>query len=339
MTARYLSTGQILCYDNLGQETACQGSGQDAEFRPGVVWPSPRFIADGPVVRDELTGLVWLRDANQAGFPLSWSEALEHVATLAAEGHAGRDDWRLPNRRELRSLISYANRNPALISGHPFANVYLGWYWSSTSAAINPAYAWYVHLEGGRMFYGHKSQYFLVWPVAGRGNGVLACTGQTRCYDTTGIKKECPGTGHDAELMAGTPWPEPRFVADGPVVRDELTSLVWTREADLSAGPLTWRDALKAASKVVVTTPDGYGPWRLPTINELESLVDAGRHTPALPDGHPFANVAEAYWSSTSSSFEPDWAMALYLHKGAVGVGQKPGRHFCAWAVCSPFVR
>jgi hypothetical protein len=32
--------------------------------------------------------------------------------------------------------------------------------------------------------------------------------------------------------------------------------------------------------------------------------------------------------------FEPDWAWALYLTKGAVGVGQKKGAHFSVWAVC-----
>jgi hypothetical protein len=43
--------------------------------------------------------------------------------------------------------------------------------------------------------------------------------------------------------------------------------------------------------------------------------------------------VRAAYWSSTTSAFEPDWAWALYLDNGAVGVGQKRGRHFNVWAV------
>jgi len=38
--------------------------------------------------------------------------------------------------------------------------------------------------------------------------------------------------------------------------------------------------------------------------------------------------VREAYWSSTTGTYEPDWARALYLDKGAVGVGQKAGAHF-----------
>jgi hypothetical protein len=56
-------------------------------------------------------------------------------------------------------------------------------------------------------------------------------------------------------------------------------------------------------------------------------------HSPALPEGHPFTHVREGYWSSTTSMFESDWAWALYLTKGAVGVGQKRGAHFSVWAV------
>jgi len=73
--------------------------------------------------------------------------------------------------------------------------------------------------------------------------------------------------------------------------------------------------------------------WRLPNINELESLVDCSTHSPALPNGHLFRDIREGYWSSTTSMFEPDWAWALYLSKGAVGVGQKKGPYFSVWPV------
>lgn len=59
------------------------------------------------------------------------------------------------------------------------------------------------------------------------------------------------------------------------------------------------------------------------------------QHTPALPEQHPFTALQEAYWSSTTSMFEPDWAWVLYLNKGATGVGYKPGRTFHVWVVRS----
>lgn len=326
----YLNTGQRTCHDVAGRQRPCAGSGQDAEFAPGAAWPEPRLVEAGPgLVRDRLTGLEWTRCANPAEFPLTWPEALDYVAGLNAQWHLGRRDWRLPNRRELRSLISHQTRKPALPLGHPFEDVFLGWYWSSTSAAPAPAHAWYVHLEGGRMFYGHKQQSFLTWPVRGQ-SAILPATGQTGCYDAEGREIVGAGGGQDGELRLGAAWPEPRFTLQGEnLARDNLTGLVWRRQADLTGGPVTWPQALEAAARL----GEAGGRWRLPTINQLESLVDCSRHFPALPQGHPFLEVREAYWSSTNSLFEPDWAWALYMHKGACGVGQKKDPHFHVWVV------
>jgi hypothetical protein len=96
---------------------------------------------------------------------------------------------------------------------------------------------------------------------------------------------------------------------------------------------VVWRDALAAVAEL---NREGAGsPWRLPTINELETLVDCAVHSPALPSGHAFTDVQDIYWSSTTSLFEPDWAWALYLEKGATGVGQKCFAHFSVWAVAT----
>lgn len=328
----YLQTGQLTCYDAAGREISCSGSGQDGEFRRGVPWPVPRFEQYGETVLDRLTGLIWARNANLAEFPVTWQEALDYISGMNLENAFGHADWRLPNRRELRSLMSHQTRKPALREGHPFQNVFSGWYWTSSTAAINTAYAWYIHLEGARMFYGNKEQFFLLWPVRGDAFGVLPATGQTECHDAGGQIIPCEDTGQDGEFRFGHPWPVPRFEVLGDIVVDHMTDLCWLRTADLTGKPLTWAEALEAVVELN-RNPKEPAEWRLPNINELESLVDCSAHSPALPAGHPFRNVREGYWSSTTSMFEPDWAWALYLAKGAVGVGQKWGAHFSAWAV------
>lgn len=336
----FLQTGQITCHDAGGRKIGCKGSGQDAEFSRGIPWPVPRFEVGektgvSGTVTDHLTGLVWTRDADPGEFPMDWAEAHEFVSRMNRDREHGYDDWRLPDRRELRSLISHQTRSPALPDGHPFRNVFMGWYWSATTAAIDDAFAWYVHMEGGRTFYGAKSQYYLVWPVRGEGNGIL------------------PATGQQGDSPFGARWPEPRF-AVGPSVRDahggdtvhdHLTGLTWLRLADLTDGPVLWEEALEAVRLLNADYPGssnggesaaaGYDParWRLPNINELESLMDLSRHDPALSGGHPFRQCQEVYWSSTTSMFEPDWAWALYLNKGAVGVGRKGYVKFHVWAV------
>jgi hypothetical protein len=178
MEEGYLQTGQRTCHDAAGHEIPCAGSGQEGELRKGIRWPVPRSVSKDKTVLDRLTGLTWSQNANLAEFPMSWQEVLEYVAVMNREKALGHGDWRLPNRRELRSLICHQSTRPALPEDHPFCNVYSGWYWTSTTAAIHPGYAWYVHTEGGRMFYGQKRQFYLVWPVRGAGFGVLPATGQ-----------------------------------------------------------------------------------------------------------------------------------------------------------------
>ncbi len=179
MSARgYAQTGQITCHDTTGREIPCRGSGQDAEFKNGALWPTPRFEPGRETVLDRLTGLTWTRDANVCEFAMTWREALDHAASMNRERVFGFSDWRLPNRREPRSLMSHQTRKPALPEGHPFANVFSSWYWTSTTAAIHTSYAWYVHMEGARMLVAGGLQHARPCttcraPVHGRPGGLL----------------------------------------------------------------------------------------------------------------------------------------------------------------------
>ncbi|BEQ13358.1 DUF1566 domain-containing protein [Desulfoferula mesophila] len=272
-----------------------------------------RFIRHGQSVEDRATGLVWSRSANPAGWPLFWDEAREYVATLNREAYLGHGDWRLPNRRELFSLMDYAQARPALPPGHPFTQVELAWYWSATPYAANPAYAWYVHTEGGRMFYGDKGRSYYVWPVRGRSPALWVTGGP--------------------ETASGTPWPDPRWRAHGDTVRDLMGGLTWSRCADLGPGPVSWFRAMELAKEADAARLGGLGGWRLPAIAELELMVHAGHAFPALDPAAPFSNLQPQYWSATTSGFDPEWAMALYLDKGGVGVGMKKDAHYHVWLV------
>lgn len=328
----YLWTGQQTCHDATGQEIDCISSGQDAEFRNGCSWPLPRFVVQGELVEDRLTELYWTRRANFAELPLTWQEALDYVRDMNQQQSLGYKDWRLPNRRELLSLLSFQTHKPALPTEHPFDEVFLGWYWTSTTAAISSIHAWYVHLEGARMFYGGKDQSYLVWPVRGHGNGLLPITGQMNCYDEKGVCIDCAGTGQDAEYHMGHAWPQPRFQLHEHVIEDMLTGLYWARDANLTSKPVTWAEALAAIAELNHSSSNYQ--WRLPNINELESLVDCSRSQPALSEFELFDDIQDVYWSATTSMFQPDWAWALYMDKGATGVGQKFLPGFYVWPVC-----
>lgn len=327
-----LSTGLKDCYAADGSKTSCKGSGQDAEFRIGIESDGERFTVQDSIVFDSLTELQWPVHADALTFPLDWNETLDAVSQLNKENYLGYSDWRLPNRNELRSLICHGAKKPALPQGHPFRKVFQGWYWTSTTSAKAPAYAWRVHFSGGRMFYGNKKDPGMAWPVRGTST-MLRRTGQLECFDTNGDVMPCDKTLQDGSIQSGVEWPVPRFRILEHGILDRGTRLVWAEEAMLG-DIVDWQGALDRIKKL---NTDSKTVWRLPNINELESLVDASKSDPALPAEHPFRNVQEAYWSSTTSFFETDWSYALYMHKGAVGVGFKRNAEFHCWPVSGPF--
>jgi len=158
-----LAGNSIICLPKTGQTTS-YAAGDDGDIQAGVVWPSPRFADHGDTITDKLTGLVWTKNANLAGGTKTWQQAFDYVKMLNTGGHS---DWRLPNRRELLSLVDYAQYNPALPKNYPFTNVQLDNYWSSTSSEGYTDRAWRIYMYDGGVDYLGKTSNGCVWPVRG----------------------------------------------------------------------------------------------------------------------------------------------------------------------------
>ena len=184
-------TGQVLCYDISGAQIACAGTGQDGELTKGVPLPNPRFKDNrNGTITDNLTKLIWLKNANCPNAQRNWQTALNDVASLNSAGTMNgndcgdksgkkgihRTDWRLPNIRELHSLVDFAFSNPAIsnaagtgqaTAGDPFTNLAASFYWSSTFYAFDPFRAWFVDFFGGGESAGSKTVIFFVTAVRG----------------------------------------------------------------------------------------------------------------------------------------------------------------------------
>jgi len=151
-------------------QTTSYATGDDGDLQKGVAWPGPRFTDNGDgTVTDNLTGLVWTRDADCSGTLITWNEGLDYCNTLA-QGTCGLSDasiagdWRLANRFELESLPDMKNHDLALPTGHPFTDVgHL--YWSSTTYADGTVLAWYVSLWSGVVLNIEKDNNYSVWCV------------------------------------------------------------------------------------------------------------------------------------------------------------------------------
>jgi len=157
-------------------------AGSDGALQKGVPWPSPRFANNSNgTVTDNLTGLIWLQNANKWG-AVNWDTARNNCNNLAADGSTLTDgsvagDWRLPNVMELLSLIAWGYYDPALTnaagtakwttSGDAFTGVQSNGYWSSTTNANDTSLAWAVNLISGNVDNGVKTLTIYVWPVRG----------------------------------------------------------------------------------------------------------------------------------------------------------------------------
>ncbi len=173
-------------------QTTGYGPGDDGDLQKGVVWPNPRFTDNNNngTVTDNLTGLIWLKNANcmdmvggiaKSSGRLTWADALTWSNNLAT-GNCGLTDgstagqWRLPNVREMQSLPDYGFFSPALCNtdgsakwseGAPFTGVQSDYYWSSTTFASSTNTAWHVDLSAGGVYQNDKNVTDLVWPVRG----------------------------------------------------------------------------------------------------------------------------------------------------------------------------
>jgi hypothetical protein len=104
----------------------------------------------------------------------------------------------------------------------------------------------------------------------------------------------------------------------GAAVLDRETGLVW--EQSPSATVFHWQDAQTHCNTLIVGNRLG---WRLPTLQELVSLIDptVAFPGPTLPAGHPFSNVGLAgHWSATSGASVPGTAWALNFAFGGSDV-------------------
>lgn len=147
--------------------------GEDNDYRPSGSQPSYTIynpVGTSSVTVDNRTGLMWVTNPVDAGIggTYIWEDGLTACGTTigAAGTYAGYNDWRLPNVRELLSIVDYNRQNPAINTAYFFStqnNSYL----TSTTVAPSTASAWWINFSDGAVGSNNKANPYYIRCVRG----------------------------------------------------------------------------------------------------------------------------------------------------------------------------
>ncbi|MCI5196181.1 MAG: DUF1566 domain-containing protein [Candidatus Electrothrix sp. AW5] len=291
-----------------------------------------KYIDNGDgTITDTETGLMWKRCAEGLSGKncekgkakeYTWNDAVKRFKNVS---YANYTDWRLPTIDELKTLVycskgvknkknGECNKGSEIptINQQAFPNTkYDRWscYWSGSPGASNSDFAWYVDFfNGSSINYDRNIDFFAVR---------LVRSGQ-------------PNKDHSAEeeIKIG------KYINNGNgTITDTKTGLMWKRCPEGLSGKncekgkakeYSWNDAVKRFKNVSYA---GYDDWRMPTIDELKTLVYCSKGVKNKKNGEcnkgstkptinqkAFPNTTSwpPYWSSSPNANYS--AIALYVH-------------------------
>jgi hypothetical protein len=263
------------------------------------------------MVRDEVTGLIWevkktdatildkskqfswydpsdLTNGGYAGINSDGSDTNDYIRTLNSQVYGGFTDWRVPNVHELATLLNMNEANG--IQSQFFPNTMQGGYWTSTSYAGNSKKAWHISFVTGKNAYDDKSKSMYIRAVRGTMTG--------------------------SELS--------RFVnnMDGTIT-DTLTGLMWQK--DDFQNPMTWEEAITQFNDLLLAE---HTDWRLPTREELRSIVDYSKITPSIFVNEFPNTILGNYWTSTAHPFQENHVWCIHFYNGNDNYQSRNNQYF-----------
>ena len=337
-----VDTGQAKCYDLRGEIVPPKPGeafyGQDAQLQTHPA--SYALSADGLTVRDHVTGLTWQRSPDVDSDntlterdKLTFAQAQELPAKLNAAKFGGCTDWRLPGVKELYSLFDGRGTDP--------------------SGPLDPDTSRLVPYLDTRVFqfaYGDTtgervidSQYASSTTYAARSArggvkmfGVNFADGRIKGYDL-----QLPGGRPQKRFFVlcvrGNPaYGKNDFHDNGDgTITDRATGLMWPK--DDSGQGMNWQEALAWAQRKNVEKFLGHRDWRLPSVKELQSIVDYTRapdatQSPAIAPVFNYTTITNEigqvdfpyYWSATTHAGLRGGGAAMYVAFGRAAGWMSP---------------
>ena len=97
------------------------------------------------------------------------------------------------------------------------------------------------------------------------------------------------------------------------VLTDSKTGLMWQDNSAAKNTKKDWKGALVFCSELRLA---GHDDWRLPTINELQNIVDISQHKPAMKKGFENVGASGYYWSSSAHVSNEEFAWIMNFKRG-----------------------
>jgi hypothetical protein len=265
-----VDTGQSKNYGNAANEIVAPSAGQpfygqDAQIQGPL--PSYRDNGDG-TVSDLNTGLMWIQ---ARGAKITWAAAFSGAANSRVGGYS---DWRVPDIKELYSLINFTGKSGTTAANcSPYLDTqYFGWAAGNTALGerVIDAQDWSATEYVGTTMNGDATIF-----------GVNFVDGRIKGYPK--YQPGSSGSGGSVgqamyvRYVRGNPaYGKNDFVSNGDgTISDRASALMWTL-ADSGAG-MNWQEALAWVQAKNAGRHLGHGDWRLPNAKELQSLVDYTR--------------------------------------------------------------
>jgi len=266
--------------------------GQDAHY-PGNL-PSYTDNGDGTIT-DNVTGLMWEQNM---GEKIAWNETFNKADTLSLGGH---NDWRVPSLKELYSLILFTGSVKGAGAIELFIDTsYFDQLLGDTDADEREidAQTWGTTKYVGLTMNGDSTIF-----------GVNFIDGRIKGYPQYNPQSKEPNRMYTRMVRGNSSYGVNDFVdnEDGTIT-DLATGLMWQQSDDGTTRD--WSEALDYCENLEVA---GHDDWHLPTVKELQSLVDYSRspQTTSSPAIDPLFSCTEIsdpegvsnwgfYWSGTT---------------------------------------
>ncbi len=308
-------TGQTLCFDN-SASIPCPTQGQEFYGQDGSIAGVAIQYQSNPdgTVTDLVTGLVW----TQALYPeTDWVTAVASASNLTVGGFK---DWRLPNIKELYTLMNF--------SGHFSVDA------ASSKPFIDSKYFEFSYLPESAAFGSGPKKRFLdvqLWSatkyVATTMNGDATIFGVNFADGRIkGYPQFEPGTNQQrptkmlARYVRGKPYGQNKLTDNGDGSTTDLASgLIWqTVDDGISRN---WKSALQYCTKLNLS---GQQDWRLPNAKELHTIVDYSRspttsNSAAISPPLRTTSIESYYWTSNTLLDGPEqvkYSKAAYFTFG-----------------------